>query len=264
MIRLAHLSDLHFGRTDASLLAPLEDELARARPDLVVISGDLTLQAREREFREAAAFIRALPAPCFVVPGNHDIPSHHALERLVHPFRRWRSHIGTDLEPTWIDSRVALVGLNTVQRASWRINWSHGHIGRRHLARVEHRLAALPPGPVRVVVGHHPFFAPDPLLQNRVLRRSDEALRMFRRHRVRLVLAGHLHRAFMHELPGDDPAWPLMVVHGGTTISTRLRGESNAFNIIDLGADGAVRVEARVWTDGGWRGRAHPMLPAPS
>ena len=54
MIRLAHLSDLHFGRTDANLLLPLEDELSRARPDLVVISGDLTLSAREREFREAA------------------------------------------------------------------------------------------------------------------------------------------------------------------------------------------------------------------
>lgn len=130
------------------------------------------------------------------------------MERFIDPFRRWRRHIGRDLEPTWVDDRFAIVGVNSVRRASWRINWSHGRIGRRHLQRIEQRLAALPEGPVRVVVGHHPFFAPDPMLRNRVLRRSDEALAAFRRHRVRLVLAGHLHRAFMHELPGNTPDTP--------------------------------------------------------
>lgn len=263
MTRLAHLSDLHFGRTDARLVEPLREELARTRPDLVVISGDLTLSARNREFREAVAFMRALPAPCFVVPGNHDIPSYQALERLVDPFRRWRRHIGGELEPTWLDDRVAIVGVNSVRRASWRINWSHGRIGRGHLRRIEQRLAALPEGPVRVVVGHHPFFAPDPVLRNRVLRRSDEALALFRRYRVRLVLAGHLHRAFMHEIPGVASEEPMLVVHGGTSMSTRLRGEANAFNLIDLQADRRVDVDARVWTGDHWRSEIPRLLPIP-
>lgn len=263
MTRLAHLSDLHFGRTDARLIEPLREEIARAQPDLVVVSGDLTLAARDREFHEAASFLKNLPAPCFLVPGNHDIPSHHAVERLLDPFRRWRRNIGAELEPVLVDDRIALIGINSVRRASWRLNWSHGRIGRRQLVRLEERLAALPDGPTRVVVGHHPFFAPDPLLQNRVLRRSDQALAMFRRHDVRLVLAGHLHRAFIHELPGNDPERPMLVVHGGTSISTRLRGEANAFNLIDLGDDGSVRIEGRVWTGDGWITQAAPILSRP-
>lgn len=263
MTRLVHLSDLHFGRIDAGLLAPLTEELALARPDLVVISGDLTLSARTREFQEAVAFMDTLPAPCLVVPGNHDIPTYQALERMLDPFRRWRRYIGEELEPTWLDRRIAVIGVNSVRRAHLRINWSHGRIGRSHLRRIEQRLDALPPGPVRVVVGHHPFFAPDPDLQSRVLRRSDQALAAFRRHRVRLVLAGHLHRAFMHELPGDHPDAPMLVVHGGTSISTRLRGEANAFNLIDLKADGSVAIDARVWTGDRWRSEAPKLLSIP-
>lgn len=263
MTRLAHLSDLHFGRTDARLIEPLREELVRAEPDLVVVSGDLTLAARNHEFHEAARFLHALPAPCFLVPGNHDIPSYQAMERMMDPFRRWRRHIGSDLEPMLVDDRIALIGLNSVRRASWRLNWSHGRIGRRQLARLEERLAGLPQGPVRVVVGHHPFFAPEPLLQNRVLRRSDEALTMFRRHGVRLVLAGHLHRAFIHELPGSEPDRPMLVVHGGTSISTRLRGEANAFNLIDIDDSGGIRIEGRVWAGDGWSTQAAPILCRP-
>lgn len=260
MIRLAHLTDLHFGRIDRRLVEPLREALIDARPDVVVISGDLTMRAREREFREAVEFVESLPSPCFLVPGNHDIPSGHVVERLMDPFRRWRRHFGAELEPTLVDDRLALVGVNSVRRASWRLNWSHGRIGRRHLARIEKRLDALPDGAMRVVVCHHPFFAPDPDLHHKVLRRSDDALRIFRRHGVRLVLAGHLHRAFVHDLSDQDGGAPLLVVHGGTSFSTRLRGEANAFNLIELADDGRLRLDARVWTGDRWVEGSPPVL----
>ncbi len=260
MIRLAHLTDLHFGRIDRRLIEPLRTALAEAHPDVVVISGDLTMRAREREFWEAAAFLESLPAPCFLVPGNHDIPSTHVIERLADPFRRWKRHFGRELEPTLVDGRVALIGVNSVRRASWRLNWSHGRIGRRHLARIEDRLAALPDGVLRVVVCHHPFFAPDRTLRHKVLPRSDDALRMFRRQGVRLVLAGHLHRAFVHELSDEAGGCPVLVVHGGTSFSTRLRGEANAFNLIEVAEDGALRLDARVWTGNRWIAGSPPVL----
>lgn len=254
MTRIIHLSDLHFGRTDLRLIDPLRREMERAEPDLVIVSGDLTLRARNAEFVEAAAFIRELSAPCLVVPGNHDIPYYHALlERFTDPFRRWRRHIGDALEPTWIGDRIAVVGINTVRRAQWRLNWADGRISRSQMARIDRRLSALPQGHIPIVVGHHPFLAPQPELQNRVVRRSEEALALFRRHRVRLVLAGHLHLPFTRELQGGDPAHPMHVVHGGTTISTRLRGEPNAFNVIDVRADGRIDVDTRIWTDTGWQ-----------
>ena len=72
MRTLVHISDLHFGRTDPALLAPLRERIAKIAPHLVVVSGDLTQRARRWQFREAKAFLDTLPQPQIVVPGNQD------------------------------------------------------------------------------------------------------------------------------------------------------------------------------------------------
>ena len=46
MKKLLHLSDLHFGRVDDSLVEPLRRAAQAIAPDLVVISGDFTQRAR--------------------------------------------------------------------------------------------------------------------------------------------------------------------------------------------------------------------------
>src|SRR4051812_35093740 len=74
MRTLVHLSDLHFGRIDASVVDPLIEIVRDLTPDVVVISGDLTQRARSYQFVEAARFLSALPQPQIVVPGNHDVP----------------------------------------------------------------------------------------------------------------------------------------------------------------------------------------------
>ncbi|HET7159031.1 MAG TPA: metallophosphoesterase, partial [Burkholderiales bacterium] len=63
MRTIAHLSDLHFGRVDHALLAPLREAVTRLHPDVVVISGDLTQRAKPHEFREARDYLDTLPSP---------------------------------------------------------------------------------------------------------------------------------------------------------------------------------------------------------
>ena len=53
MARIAHLSDVHFGRHDPQVVEAVEAFLAEKRPDLVVISGDFTQRARTDQFKDA-------------------------------------------------------------------------------------------------------------------------------------------------------------------------------------------------------------------
>ena len=85
MSRLIHLSDLHFGKDRPDLLTPLLESVNAFDPDLVIISGDLTQRAREKEYRAARAFIDRINAPVLSVPGNHDIPLHRPFTRFLTP-----------------------------------------------------------------------------------------------------------------------------------------------------------------------------------
>jgi 3',5'-cyclic AMP phosphodiesterase CpdA len=83
---LAHLSDVHIGRSedDASTLRSLVAALVEARVDHVVVTGDVTNRGR---LDELAAF-RRLTAPIAdrmtVVPGNHDRLGDDVVRFLMH------------------------------------------------------------------------------------------------------------------------------------------------------------------------------------
>src|SRR5436190_11433609 len=113
MRTLVHLSDLHFGRANPALLAPLARCVAQSKPDLVVVSGDLTQRARAREFREARRFLDTLPSPQLVVPGNHDVPLYNIFQRFFEPLDKYRRIITDNLEPMHLDAEMVVVGINT-------------------------------------------------------------------------------------------------------------------------------------------------------
>ena len=115
MRTLVHLSDLHFGRIDESLLDPLVASVEEARPDVVVVSGDLTQRARSSQFSAAAAFLARLPSPRIVVPGNHDVPLYNVFDRFVRPLDKFRRYIEPDLSPEYIDAEIAVLGVNTAR-----------------------------------------------------------------------------------------------------------------------------------------------------
>ena len=92
---IVHVSDVHFGREDKAALQAFNQQLAEHRPDLIIISGDLTQTGRRREFLDAVAWVNALPAPVAMVPGNHDTPALNVIARLLSPFRRYRTAFGS-------------------------------------------------------------------------------------------------------------------------------------------------------------------------
>lgn len=267
MRRIAHISDLHFGRTDDAVVAALVDELNTDRPDLIIVSGDFTQGARRGEFEAARHFLSSLASPWIGVPGNHDISPYHLVQRFLDPFRRYRRYISETAEPVWQDDEIAVVGLNSARPMLPELDWSQGRIGRRQLARAEERLQAIPPHLFSIIVVHHPLLPPPYAPETRLVGRAGEALARFKALGVKLTLAGHLHRGYARFLEpvieggvvADTQVQPperavsrdLLAVQAGSATSTRLRNEPNAYNRIRI-EDGIAAVEPRLWTGRGW------------
>ena len=200
---LAHLSDLHFGREERVSLEPLRRRLRELAPDLVVVSGDLTQRARKRQFLAARAFLDTLPKPQVVVPGNHDVPLFNVFARFLAPLAGYRRAIASELEPSYVDDEIALLGINTARSFKWK----SGAVSESQLARVR-ELARLDRA-VKVLVTHHP-------LAHLVDCGVD------------VLLAGHLHatRVFSGKA---------LMIQGGTATSRRTRAEPNSFNLLRMG-----------------------------
>ncbi|MBY0337021.1 MAG: metallophosphoesterase [Acetobacteraceae bacterium] len=229
-LRVAHLSDLHFGEHDPAAAERLRQAILSARPDALAVSGDLTRDARPEEFAQALAFLRALEVPALVVPGNHDIPRWDLWRRFLAPRRRWRAAIGPDAPEVVLAGDAALVALDTTRRAQWHPDWSAGGVPPERAERLRAALRALA-GRRCFVVAHHPLRHPPDVPGRRAPVRAAETLAMLAGERVEAVLSGHLHRSGV--LPGAPP-----VILAPSALSPRLKGEGNGWNLIALSAEG--------------------------
>lgn len=244
MRTLVHLSDLHFGRVDAAVLEPLCRRVAELRPDVVVVSGDLTQRARPAQFREARQFLDRLPQPQVVVPGNHDVPLYNLLLRFVRPLGGYRRHISENVEPHHVDEEVAVVGMNTARSYIFK----GGTIARRQLERLRARLCDLPREVVRIVVTHHPLDLPEGGSARDLVGRARRAMALFAHCGADLLLSGHMHAGFV----GNTAAryrlggYSALLVQAGTATSTRIRGENNSFNVIRIDAP-RIEVQRQTW-----------------
>lgn len=264
MRSIAHISDLHFHLIDLAVVEALVEELNGNPPDLIAVSGDLTMRARSREYRAARAFFDRLRAPVLAVPGNHDITSYWLHERFLDPLGRWRRFVAEDPEPVWVDDEIAVIGVNTTSRAGDFLDWSQGRVGETRLRRAVDRLQGLPDNLFRIIVAHHPFLPPETAPETRLVGRAEAALAAFAAQGVRMILSGHLHLGYMRARgaatgagtaggaagSGTD-AGELLVVQAATATSTRLRGEPNAYNRIRI-ENGSAVVEVRAWSGDGW------------
>ena len=232
MRTLVHLSDLHFGRIDPAVIEPLIERIAGIRPDLVVVSGDLTQRARTAQFTQARAFLDRLPSPQIVVPGNHDVPMYAVISRFLQPSARYQRYITGDLEPFFADEEIAVVGINTARSLTIK----GGRINAGQMERVCARFAPLGPAVTRIIVTHHPFDLPASHGEKDLVGRARHAMKAFADCRADLFLSGHLHvshsgsTAARYRISGHSA----LVVQAGTATSSRARGESNSFNVVRI------------------------------
>ena len=251
MARLIHLSDLHFGAHDATLVEAVEARIDEEKPDLVVISGDFTQRARTDQFKEACRFLTRLKDAgheVLGVPGNHDVPLYDVLRRFLSPLTRYQRFIDETLCPLHELDGVALLGINTARSLTFK----DGRISHEQMSFIRSTFERTRPG-LRILVTHHPLFAL-PVGESgelgRAVGRQELALDAIADVGVDLLLAGHNHRASTHSAKDlATRAGPALVIQAGTATSTRLRDEEQSFNRIDVGAD-RVTLTVQSWNGG--------------
>jgi 3',5'-cyclic AMP phosphodiesterase CpdA len=230
---LVHLSDLHFGRIDASLVEPLRRAVTDAQPDLIVISGDFTQRARRSQFAAAREFLASLKMKTLVVPGNHDIPLFDFVERFAAPLTRYRQFISAALEPEYEDDEMIVIGVNTARALVFP--FGEGRINERQVDRIVQRLAGVASAKLRVIVTHHPFDLPPGVHERRLLGRSAEAMARLGTVNADLFLSGHLHISHVsHTVDRYEAAGHSALIVQAGTVSTRGRGEQPSFNLLRL------------------------------
>ncbi len=230
---LLHISDTHFGTEQPLVVEALVALAVHQRPDLVVLSGDITQRARPAQFRAAKAFVDRLGAPVLAIPGNHDIALFDLWARLTRPYARYATAFGSELELVHSAQDILVVGVNTTR--AWR--HKNGEISSAQIDRVAKRLAAASPRQLRVVVVHQPVAvtrAPDRI---NLVRGHSAAIRVWAAAGADLVMGGHIHLPYTLALQGL--ARPLWVVQAGTAISLRTRpGVPNSVNVLRWGEAG--------------------------
>jgi Icc protein len=161
----------------------------RPRPDVVLITGDLTDCGLVEENELLKSLLLRLPMPVYMVPGNHD-----RRDTLKQVFADWPTIVS---DPDFIqfvvdDFPLRLIGLDTVTPGS-----GGGALCARRLDFLARALAAAPQEPTVIFMHHPPFETGIAHMDAIGLTEGAERLaEIVRAHgRVERILCGHDHRA---------------------------------------------------------------------
>lgn len=188
------------------------------------------------------------------MPGNHDIPAYDLVARFVGPYRRYKRWIMSSLMPVWRHQGVVVVGVNSARRVGSTFNWADGRVSVEQMEAAARQLGPPEESTHRILVAHHPFLKLDGMeeVTQGLVGRHEMATKALHKAQVDLILAGHLHRSYHGQLDIDEDGSRLFVVQAGTATSTRLRGQANAYHLLDLDP-GRIAIQSRAWIKGRFR-----------
>lgn len=241
-MKIAHLSDPHFGTEVPAVVTALQAALSELRPDMIVVSGDITQRARAAQFAAAAAFIDSLPpVPKLLVPGNHDLPLFNLPLRLLLPDHGYRSAFGAT-EQERIAGRVSVIGFD----ATLRLRHTRGSLRPEHV-RLRMAASADPANPAdpsrwRIAVVHQPLHTLLDEDRDECLIGAAAIADALAGCGADLVLSGHVHMPLLADTRAIFAGLPrhFVLSGAGTAVSWRTRpGAPNSFNLLQL--DDATR-----------------------
>jgi 3',5'-cyclic AMP phosphodiesterase CpdA len=211
MVRVIQISDTHLSPGKQHFVPnwePVAASLRAQQPDLVIHTGDVTVDAADQEADAAhcAALMRSLGVPVLALPGNHDVGDARDPHQPVNEERlaRWRRHFDGD---RWVRDIAGwrLIGFNALllgsgeaaerEQAEWLETMMH-EAQRRRLAWFLHR-------PLFLADRHEGdtgYWSVKPEPRAKLFDLLD-------RYDVALVASGHLHRWHDTHVNGTRFIW---------------------------------------------------------
>jgi 3',5'-cyclic AMP phosphodiesterase CpdA len=261
MTRIIQISDTHLSANTSHFAAnwsPLRDWIATQSPDLIVHTGDVTVDGAgvEADLAYCATLFAGLGVPVHAVPGNHDVgePGHAHQPIDAARIARWRRHLGPDYWSLDVDG-WRLIGLDSFlvgsalaeERAQLDfLDAAMRGAGERSLAWFMHKPLFLEsPGE-----GDTGYWTIKPGLRESLLARVRE-------HRVALVATGHLHKMHERMLDGTRYVWgPSSGFVVGERLQEDMPGDKKLGAVVYEFAKGSVATRlvelpelARYWID---------------
>ncbi|KCZ98829.1 Ser/Thr protein phosphatase family protein [Hyphomonas polymorpha PS728] len=248
-MKIAHFADLHFGREDKEALGVAGDLVRELDVNAIVVSGDLTQRGKREEFEAAQEWLSGFRAPILCVPGNHDTPLLNLPARASDAFGRYDRYFSGRAGPLEIDG-VSIRGLNTSRGWQTRMNWAEGRV---NLEDLDAMIANSDAEGLHMIVCHHPFISPAKAGLQTATKRGEEASRRLAASPVQILLTGHVHTPHA-ELIREGEGGYIAITAG--TLSTRLRTQPPAFNILEV-RDDILTLNVQTFQDGHFHEGTH-------
>ncbi len=273
-MRIVQITDLHFGngKHNIHLMAELKQQLEKAPPDLIIVTGDLVSEPLLEYFTEAKTFLTDLALVCknppdgdlnrprlIVVPGNHDIfpggfgfrfPgklfrgaadyrkvfADYATQYFYQPENVWVFGFDSATKGRYAGGNIRPDELDLFHKSYNDLNKTYGRAFRNAF-----KIA---------VLHHHPIPVNwDSNWKHRwlTLLNSGSFLGAVLHRRVDLVLHGHEHlqaHARLSSTLGGDEGNEMLIVSLGSTLRSVANPDHNWFNVITVEPHGNVKIES--------------------
>ncbi len=259
MVRIAHISDLHFASPtfsplqffskrwignfyhmlvrrnhhDTRELDQLINTFASLKINYVLITGDLTTTSQTKEFKQAVTFINKLEKigiKVVVIPGNHDHYTKKAWKqkKFYRFFPDYKENgyglkeDGVALLP--LDSGWSLIALDTAFASP--LTSSQGHFHPKTEKALQKILSSLPQQENILVMNHFPLFEQEKP-QKSLLRVGELRALLSSYPNVRFYLHGHTH---IHCLADLRPSHYPIILDSGSLSKIK----NGSWNLLDL------------------------------
>jgi len=225
-MKIVHISDIHVAEQHflPDLLERVIIDINEIEPEIVVVTGDLTENGYQSEFKRAKSYIDKIECNVkVVIPGNHDARNvgYIGFEEIFGHRSLKEKYKG-----------ITIAGIDSTQP-----DLDDGHVGREKYGWIE---KCMDTGDFKVVALHHHLIPiPKTGREKQIPMDAGDVLELLVRCKVDLVLCGHRHVPWIWNLNG------IIITNAGTACTNRVKWNiPQSFNLIEIEEEekGTIRI----------------------